>query len=102
MGASSQTTSTVARWGTTGSQSAVQRLAAIWALAARTTSALRRKTAALIEVVQSARMMATLGRMTDAQLRHIGISRSDLPNYAESLMKTNGKDRVATRNDTVD
>lgn len=36
--------------------------------------------------LQHARMMSTLSRMSDAQLTRIGITRSDIPRYADSLM----------------
>ncbi|WP_366142120.1 DUF1127 domain-containing protein [uncultured Roseobacter sp.] len=35
-----------------------------------------------------ARMLSTLSSMSDHQLAQIGISRSDIPRYAEKLMAT--------------
>ncbi|WP_252731304.1 DUF1127 domain-containing protein [Lentibacter algarum] len=37
-------------------------------------------------VFQTARMMSVLSSMSDYQLKQIGISRSDIPNYAEVLV----------------
>lgn len=41
---------------------------------------------AVVKALQVARMMSTLANMSDSQLDQIGISRSDIPNYAEKLM----------------
>tara|TARA_R110000850_G_scaffold109051_5_gene221818 strand:- start:332 stop:628 length:297 start_codon:yes stop_codon:yes gene_type:complete len=40
---------------------------------------------------QVARMISTLSRLSDNQLAQIGISRSDIPKYAETLMATDQK-----------
>lgn len=39
-----------------------------------------------LRALQTARMQETLSRMSDHHLEQIGISRSDIPNYAEKLM----------------
>jgi uncharacterized protein YjiS (DUF1127 family) len=44
------------------------------------------KVNAAVRTLQMARMMSTLSSMSDAQLAQIGISRSDIPEYAETLM----------------
>lgn len=44
------------------------------------------KAHAALRAVQMARMLSTLSSMTDSQLAHIGISRSDIPQYAQTLM----------------
>lgn len=40
----------------------------------------------VLKALQDARMMSTLAQMSDAQLNNIGISRSDIPDYAKKLM----------------
>ncbi|MGB3243560.1 MAG: DUF1127 domain-containing protein [Sulfitobacter sp.] len=45
------------------------------------------KTISVIRALQSARMLSTLTNMSDYQLAEIGISRSDIPRYAEKLME---------------
>ncbi len=40
-----------------------------------------------VQSIQVARMMSTLSNMSDVQLAQIGISRSEIPQYAETLMK---------------
>ncbi|WP_390910354.1 DUF1127 domain-containing protein [Pseudosulfitobacter sp. SM2401] len=44
------------------------------------------KANAALRTLQVARMMSTLSSMSDIQLAQIGISRSDIPEYAETLM----------------
>jgi uncharacterized protein YjiS (DUF1127 family) len=44
------------------------------------------KANATLRTLQMARMMSTLSSMSDYQLAQIGISRSDIPKYAETLM----------------
>ncbi|MBS9718913.1 DUF1127 domain-containing protein [Pseudohalocynthiibacter aestuariivivens] len=39
-----------------------------------------------MKTLQMARMLSTLSNMSDHQLTQIGIQRSDIPKYAESLM----------------
>jgi len=39
-----------------------------------------------LRAVQTARMLSTLSKMSDAQLAQIGIQRSDIPQYAKTLM----------------
>lgn len=59
------------------------------ALGASITQLVRRalaKADAALKTLQIARMMTTLSNMSDHQLAQIGISRSDIPKYAETLM----------------
>ena len=44
------------------------------------------KTHSVLLTVQTARMMSVLSNMSDHQLDQIGISRADIPKYAETLM----------------
>ncbi|MGC1496706.1 MAG: DUF1127 domain-containing protein [Sulfitobacter sp.] len=44
------------------------------------------KANAAMKTLQMARMISTLTNMSDYQLTQIGISRSDIPKYAETLM----------------
>lgn len=44
------------------------------------------KARAALRALQMARMLSTLSNMSDYQLAQIGISRSDIPKYAETLM----------------
>lgn len=37
--------------------------------------------------MQTAQMMSTLAKMSDKQLSDIGITRSDIPQYAEKLLR---------------
>ncbi len=46
------------------------------------------KAHARLRAMQMARMLSTLSSMSDHQLAQIGISRSDIPRYAEKLMAT--------------
>tara|TARA_R110002094_G_C4858530_1_gene207478 strand:+ start:644 stop:829 length:186 start_codon:yes stop_codon:yes gene_type:complete len=39
-----------------------------------------------MKTLQMTRMLSTLSNMSDHQLTQIGIQRSDIPKYAESLM----------------
>lgn len=39
-----------------------------------------------IQALQAARMMSTLSNMSDYQLTQVGITRSDIPQYAQKLM----------------
>lgn len=39
-----------------------------------------------LRTMKMARMLSTLSNMSDYQLAQIGISRSDIPKYAETLM----------------
>jgi len=39
-----------------------------------------------LKALQMARMLSTLGNMSDYQLAQIGVSRSDIPEYAKKLM----------------
>ncbi|MBT3139999.1 DUF1127 domain-containing protein [Phaeobacter gallaeciensis] len=41
---------------------------------------------AALKTLQMARMLSTLSGMSDTQLAQIGISRSNIPKYAETLM----------------
>ncbi|RLK07918.1 uncharacterized protein DUF1127 [Ruegeria conchae] len=41
---------------------------------------------AALKALQTARMLSTLSNMNDHQLAQIGISRSDIPEYAAKLM----------------
>ena len=41
-----------------------------------------------LKLLQTARMMSALSNMTDHQLDEIGISRSEIPQYAEKLIGT--------------
>jgi uncharacterized protein YjiS (DUF1127 family) len=47
---------------------------------------IRAKAHAALKALQMARMLSTLSNMSDYQLAQIGISRSDIPKYAETLM----------------
>ena len=47
----------------------------------------RAKAGSILRSVQMGRMISTLSSMSDSQLSHIGISRSDIPKYAETLME---------------
>ena len=44
------------------------------------------KAQAVLKALQMARMLSTLSNMSDSQLAQIGISRSDIPKYAETLI----------------
>ena len=44
------------------------------------------KAKAAFKALQMARMLSTLSNMSDHQLAQIGISRSEIPAYAEKLM----------------
>ena len=44
------------------------------------------KAHAALKALQMGRMLSTLSNMSDYQLAQIGISRSDIPKYAETLM----------------
>ncbi len=44
------------------------------------------KAKAALKALQMARMLSTLSNMSDYQLAQIGISRSEIPAYAEKLM----------------
>ena len=44
------------------------------------------KSHAALKALQIARMQSTLLNMSDYQLTQIGVSRSDIPKYAETLM----------------
>lgn len=44
------------------------------------------KAKAALKALQMARMLSTLSNMSDYQLAQIGISRSEIPQYAEKLM----------------
>lgn len=46
----------------------------------------RTKAKAILKTLQLARMISTLSSMSDHQLAQIGITRSDIPKYAEELM----------------
>lgn len=39
-----------------------------------------------LRAAQMARMLSTLSKMSDAQLAMIGVQRSDIPQYAKTLM----------------
>ncbi|MFK7871462.1 MAG: DUF1127 domain-containing protein [Roseobacter sp.] len=54
----------------------------------------RAKVCAASKTFQIARMQSTLSSMSDHQFAQIGISRSDIPKYAETLM---AKDYEADR-----
>ncbi len=56
--------------------------AALFALLVR----LGAKVHAGIRALQMARMLSTLSSMSDHQLAQVGISRSDIPKYAATLM----------------
>ncbi len=45
------------------------------------------KAQAILRTLQVARMISTLSSMSDGQLSQIGISRADIPQYAEKLME---------------
>jgi len=47
---------------------------------------IRAKANTALKALQMARMMSVLSNMSDYQLAQIGISRSDIPKYAETLM----------------
>lgn len=47
------------------------------------------KAHAVLRSLQTARMASTLSNMSDGQLAQIGISRSDILKYAETLMADN-------------
>lgn len=53
---------------------------------ARVASITGSKLGSLLKTVQTARMMTILANMSDQQLDEIGITRSDIPRYAEELM----------------
>lgn len=59
-----------------------QALAVSRALLAR----LGAKAHGVLKTLQMARMLSTLADMSDHQLAQIGISRADIPKYAEELM----------------
>ncbi|WP_254694185.1 DUF1127 domain-containing protein [Sulfitobacter sp. SK012] len=44
------------------------------------------KAHSIVKSLQMARMLSTLANMSDHQLAQIGIRRSDIPKYAETLM----------------
>jgi uncharacterized protein YjiS (DUF1127 family) len=44
------------------------------------------KTIAGVRAFQRARLTSTLAQLRDDQLKYIGISRSEIPQYAESLL----------------
>lgn len=44
------------------------------------------KARSALKSLQMARMLSTLSNMSDHQLAQIGIQRSDIPKYAETLM----------------
>ena len=44
------------------------------------------KAKSALKTMQVARMMSTLSNMSDHQLAQIGIQRSDIPKFAETLM----------------
>ncbi|WP_236939978.1 DUF1127 domain-containing protein [Falsihalocynthiibacter arcticus] len=44
------------------------------------------KAHSVLKSLQMARMLSTLANMSDHQLAQIGIRRSDIPKYAETLM----------------
>lgn len=44
------------------------------------------KSRSALRLLQMARMLSTLSNMSDHQLAQIGILRSDIPKYAETLM----------------
>ncbi len=46
--------------------------------------------ASFVRICQVARMMSVLAQMNDTQLAEIGIKRSDVPKYAESLIFNDG------------
>lgn len=46
----------------------------------------RVKAKSVLRALQTARIMSVLANMSDQQLARIGISRSDIPQYAEGLM----------------
>ncbi|MBT8418701.1 MAG: DUF1127 domain-containing protein [Silicimonas sp.] len=48
-----------------------------------------------LRAMQMARMMSSLAEMSDRQLAEIGITRSQIPQYAEKLLaqETDGKDQ---------
>ncbi len=46
----------------------------------------RAKAHSALKSLQMARMLSTLANMSDHQLAQIGIQRSDIPKYAETLM----------------
>ncbi|WP_108862240.1 DUF1127 domain-containing protein [Ruegeria sp. Alg231-54] len=60
--------------------------AAIGAVLAQVGRSALTKARIALKTLQMARMMSTLSNMSDHQLAQIGISRSDIPNYAEKLM----------------
>ncbi|MEL6523948.1 MAG: DUF1127 domain-containing protein [Pseudomonadota bacterium] len=60
--------------------------AALGALLARFGRSALTKARIALKTLQMARMMSSLSNMSDHQLAQIGISRSDIPNYAEKLM----------------
>ncbi len=47
---------------------------------------IRAKAKAALRGLQMGRMLSTLSNMSDYQLAQIGISRSDIPEYAEKLL----------------
>ena len=50
-------------------------------------ASLRAKAHAGLKALQMARMLSTLSSMSDHRLAQIGISRSDIPKYAATLME---------------
>lgn len=56
------------------------------ALLARFGTKAMAKARGALRSLQMARMVSTLSNMSDYQLAQIGISRSDIPKYAETLM----------------
>ena len=67
------------------SQLAFTTLASFWAKARRTAQS-------VIMAMQTARMLSVLSNMSDEQLAEIGISRSDVPDYAGRLIAEDWKD----------
>jgi len=61
-------------------------LATFGAWIARFWHATMAKSHSALRALQTARMMSTLAQMSDHQLTQIGISRSEIPQYAEKLM----------------
>lgn len=58
----------------------------ITAFMARNVAQTRRKAKSALRALQTARMVSVLVNMSDQQLSEIGISRSEIPQYAERLM----------------
>lgn len=86
MAVSSQTAGSGTRQ-TVGTLTALAKaVPSFWATATQCAMKAKAHAQSALTGLQTARMMSTLSSMDDNQLAQIGISRSDIPHYAERLM----------------